>query len=107
MEPVTKTLCITLGGLFVVSWGYNALLAWLERKGYHDGYVSLFVVGGVAYTLLTGVWLIGLEPTLILLAAFAASGLPMVLGSIWRYVGQRTCEERRLREQARQINGES
>ncbi len=96
---------LTLCGLFVISWGYNALIARLERKGYHDGYVSLFVVGGVAYTLLAGVWLIGLEPTLILLAAFAASGLPMVVGSISRYIRQRAREEHTLSAQVRALNG--
>jgi hypothetical protein len=104
MEYETK-LIITLVILHLVSWGYDALIGWLERRGYHEGYVSLFVVIGVAYTLLAGLWLVDLRTTLTLLAAFAASGLPMVSGSIVRHIVRRRREEEHLCDHARKMNG--
>jgi hypothetical protein len=104
MEFETK-LIITLVVLHILSWGYNALIGWLERQGYHDGFVSLFVVGGVAYTVAITTWIIGVDIALILLAAFSASGFPMVVGSIARHIQQRKQEEECLRKHARRMNG--
>jgi hypothetical protein len=105
MEFGTK-LVVTLLGLHLLSWGYNALIGWLERQGYHEGFVSLFVVGGVAYTVAIATWIIGIDIALILLAAFTASGLPMVVGSIARHIAQRKREEECLRDHARRMNGQ-
>jgi len=99
-------LTITYLGLFLFSWGYNTLVAWLERKGYHDGYVSLMVVGGVTYTVLTATWLIGIEASLILGGAFVSSGAPMIIGSIARHITQRDREECQMRSHARKLNDE-
>jgi len=99
-------LIITYLGLFLFSWGYNALVAWLERKGYHDGYVSLMVVGGVVSTVLAATWLIGIEAALILGGAFVSSGAPMIIGSIARHIAQRDREERQLCFRARKLNDE-
>ncbi len=104
MEHETK-LILTLVVLHLISWGYNALIGWLESRGYHDGFVSLFVVVGVGYTVVAVTWVIGLEAALILAAAFVASGIPMVAGSIARHIRARSTEERCLREHARKLNG--
>jgi hypothetical protein len=104
MELETE-LIVTLIGLHVLSWGYDALIGWLERRGYHDGYVSFFVVIGVTYTILATTWLIGIDAVLTLLLAFVASGSPMVLGSIARHLTERKREEDQLRDHARRLNG--
>lgn len=103
MELALK-LTITYLVLLLVSIAYNALTAWAERNGI-DGYVSLLVVGGVAYTLIAVVWLIGWKNTCILAGAFMASGFPMVLGSITRHIAQRRREEKALSEHARRMAG--
>ncbi len=100
-----KKLILTLIGLNLVSWGYNALVAWLEEKGYHDGFVSLMVVVGVSYTVLATAWLIGSQALVTLTLAFVASGIPMIVGSISRYIRERREEEKYLINHARKLNG--
>lgn len=80
--------------------GYNLLVAWVEERGYIRGYVALFVAGGVLITLV-GVALITPIGALITLGAFVASGTPMILGSIWRYIKDRERELDSLRNEAK------
>lgn len=103
MQFVAK-LIITLIGVHLVSWGYNALIAWLEREGYMEGFTSLSVVVGVAYTVLATTWLIGGRALLVLTLTFVASGLPMVAGSIARHLQDRKREKRYLLDHARKVN---
>ncbi len=77
-----------LVGLLLFGTLYNGLVAYLERKKYIEGFVSLMVVGGVVITLM-GAALISWQASAIVFACFAASGLPMVAGSIWRYMRTR------------------
>jgi hypothetical protein len=81
------------GGMFgaLVGFGvlYNHLMAWLERTGRLEGFVSLFVAGGVIITLAMAWPLIGLQNALIVLALFVPAGLPMMVGSMWRYIEAR------------------
>lgn len=79
---------ITLVALFLFGWLYNHAVQWLERNGYEDGFTSLLVVGGTAVTLL-GLAAIDPHAAMWAIACFAASGTPMVLGSIWRYLQRR------------------
>ena len=76
---------LVLALLFIFGYGYNWLVGWLERNGYESGYTALLVVGGTAITLLGVVPLIGIKHTLVVLAAFAASGFWMVVGSWQRH----------------------
>lgn len=78
-------------GLTAFGIGYNALVAWMERKGYAEGLVSLLVVVGVLVTL-GGAAIINGECAAWVLAAFVCSGLPMVAGSLARYVKARDIE---------------
>lgn len=80
------------GALFVFGIGYNTLVAWLEHKGYIEGYLSLIVALGVAVTL-GGVAILSIQAALIALFCFAASGTPMIIGSIWRYLQKREAEK--------------
>lgn len=71
--------------LFLFGVGYNHLVMYLERKHYDEGYTALLVVVGVAITLI-GVAILFWQAAVITLLCFAASGLPMIVGSAWRHV---------------------
>lgn len=75
-------------GLLLFGIGYNALVAWLERRGYAEGFLSLIVAFGVVVTL-AAVAILSIHAALLTLLAFAASGTPMILGSIVRYLKAR------------------
>lgn len=81
-----RLLGATLAGLFFFGVAFNMLVHSLD--GRHEGYTALLVVAGVLVTL-GGVALICWQAAAICLAAFAASGTPMVLGDIWRAVQRR------------------
>jgi hypothetical protein len=75
-------------GLVLFGIGYNALVAWLERRSYTEGYLSLIVALGVFVTL-CGVAILSIQAALLSLGAFIATGTPMILGSIARYLKAR------------------
>ncbi len=68
--------------------GYNLVVAEWERKKYLEGFTSLAVVAGVLITLLIEAGL-NWQAAVLTLICFAASGLPMVIGSVWRYAKNR------------------
>jgi len=72
--------------------GYNALIAWLEWRGWMEGFVSLAVAGGVGITLLL-VGFIDAEAAFLVLLAFGFTGIPMIIGSIVRYMQRREHEQ--------------
>lgn len=74
------TIAAVFFGLLLFGVGYNAFVAWLERRGYTEGYLSLIVSFGVAMTLV-GVAILNIQAALITLGAFIASGTPMIIGS--------------------------
>ena len=76
------------GALFVFGFAYNALVTWLEKRDYDEGYTAILVVVGVLITLI-GVAVLDSGAALLVLGAFAASGFWMVVGSWWRYVQAR------------------
>lgn len=78
--------------------GYNSLVAWMERRGYTEGYLSLIVAFGVAVTL-AGVAILSIPAALLTLAAFIASGTPMIVGSIVRYLRKREAMKRSIIEE--------
>jgi hypothetical protein len=84
----------------LLAWGvlYNAMVAEFEKRGLSEGFVSLLVAWGCAITLM-GVAVISQTAALICLAAFACSGTPMMIGSIWRYARRREQERQRLLEE--------
>jgi hypothetical protein len=86
------------GALLLFGFGYNALVAWLERCGYDEGYTSFLVVGGVLGTL--GLLaLLEWYAALLALWAFSCSGFAMVLGSWWRHVRAREAGQEAQREE--------
>jgi len=68
---------------------YNELIARLQRHGYDQGYTAILVITGTAITLLAAVPVIGIRAALYVAGLFAASGAPMTIGSIQRYVTAR------------------
>lgn len=78
--------------------GYNSLVAWLERRGYTEGYLSLIVALGVFVTL-CGVAILSIQAALLTLLAFAATGTPMIVGSIVRYIHRREDAKRAIVEE--------
>jgi len=99
---VWRTVAVCLALILFGLW-YNREVARLEGSGDHEGYLSLLVVVGVAVTIVG--WLVvtgDLAGGLVLLVCFAASGLPMIAGSISRYLAAR----RALRHQQQELTRE-
>jgi hypothetical protein len=100
-----RKLALILISLHLFSWGHDALVGWMERKGHMNGFTSLFVVLGVAYTVGAMGIIIGWDNVQLLALAFIASGIPMIVGSISRYIQERKAEEEYLTEQVKRLNG--
>jgi len=83
--------------LFIFGIFYNALVNWVETKGYDEGYMSLIVALGVGITL-AGVAILSIQAALLSLAAFICTGSPMIAGSISRYMQRREAHLKALRE---------
>lgn len=81
-------------GLLGFGITYSIIIHYLHRHGLNDGYTWLEVVIGVGVTLLAASLVVGWPAVLALLVLFAASGLFMALGDIYRYARARR-EERR------------
>jgi ACR3 family arsenite efflux pump ArsB len=86
-----------LFGLLLFGATYNHLVAWLERKGYHEGFLSLVVALGVFGTLV-GIAVLSWQTALLSLGGFVFTGTPMILGSIARYIQQREAAKRAIKE---------
>jgi len=82
----------TAVALFLFGLAFNALIDRWNRAGYDDGYTWLLVVIGVAVTVIAAGFTIGWTAVITLFVFFAASGLPMALGDIWRHVKARRAE---------------
>ncbi len=77
-----------LSALVLFGAAYNRVVAMAERRGWMEGFTSLAVAVGTLITL-AGAAAISWVAALIVLACFVASGLPMMAGSIWRYIEAR------------------
>lgn len=85
----TPLIWTTFTAAFAFGVGFNALVTWLNRRGHSEGYTALLVVTGTLATILACTPHLGWRTTAVLIAHFAASGSPMVLGDIQRYVESR------------------
>lgn len=81
-----------LFGLVLFGILYNLLIDFLASKRYTEGFMSILVAFGVFCTL-AGIVFISWPVALISLLGFAASGVPMIVGSITRYVRKRSHEQ--------------
>jgi hypothetical protein len=84
-------------GLMVFGYVYNRLIQWTVRKRFLEGFTWLAVLVGVLVTLGGLALLVDWKFSLLALGAFASSGLPMVAGSLLRYVQARHHEQEELR----------
>lgn len=75
-----------LAALVFFGIAYNGWIAQMGRR--KDGYAGLLVAAGVIVTLL-GVALIDWRAAALCLAAFVASGTPMLIGDILRSIQER------------------
>jgi hypothetical protein len=93
----------TVAGVFcalvLIGVGYNQAIAWAERRGYIEGFTSLAVALGTLLTL-AGVAVICWQAALMALGCFAASGFPMILGSIGRYARARELARENIIQEA-------
>jgi hypothetical protein len=89
---------LTIGALFLFGLVYAYIVRRLARAGV-QGQTAYTVVVGVGITVLAAGWLIGWLNVILLLACFAASGLPMVI----EYVNRTHHEQKRDRQDARSI----
>lgn len=82
--------------LFLFGTGYDKFVYWGERKGYIEGFMSIIVAVGVGVTVAV-MAIVNWIFALIMLGGFVASGSPMIIGSIVRYVRKRRAEQDELR----------
>lgn len=82
-------LIIACSALLVFGHFYNKWVEHLERHGHDRGYMAFIVSVGCAITIAAFALATDLLLAIPLLAAFAASGIPMIWGSITRHVQAR------------------
>lgn len=97
IKPDSSQLLAIYLGLLLFGIAFNWFINIAERHGWLEGYVAITVAIGVLITL-GAVALISPAFALITLGAFACSGTPMLIGSIYRHVRNRERFIRDLRE---------
>lgn len=93
-------LVLALVGLALFGVLFNRKVMELEEETPDHGYTAFLVAGGVLVTVAVLTPFIGLAAALILLAGFAASGVPMMAGSVGRYLRRMQAERAALRAEA-------
>jgi hypothetical protein len=79
---------IRLALALVVDVAFGVLFnRWVAQHQTRNGgvYTAFYVVAGVGLTLMTAVLVVGLQDAMLVALLFAASGLPMVIGSMQRH----------------------
>ncbi len=77
--PISKELVIAFIALLAFGFVYNKLVEHFQKRTLR--YTAELVAGGVLVTLIASGFFIGWNNMLIVLVFFAASGLPMMIGS--------------------------
>lgn len=85
-------IAVTAAALFGFGLAFNWLINLFNRHGLDDGFTWLLVVVGVGITVLAAGFTIGWTAVIVLFIYFAASGLPMAAGDIYRYAKARRAE---------------
>ncbi len=91
----------TTVGLFLFGWLFNQIVNFLHRRGLNEGFTWLEVVIGVGVVVIASGFTIGWGTSLLLFIYFAASGIWMAAGDIWRGIRAKQAEVRERREDAR------
>ena len=87
---------VLYASLVIFGVAYNALYAWLERRGYDEGYLAAIVALGVA-GVIAALALLDWRWALLTFGAFACAGAPMAIGSWHRHVKRRRAAQAALR----------
>lgn len=98
VDPLT--IGIVAAGLFVFGLAFDRLYAWADARGDTEGYVWVFVAGGVFVTLVGLGIVFGEWVAIVALALFAASGTPMAIGEMWRFNARRQAGREAARREA-------
>ena len=96
------TFGFVLAGLVLFGCFYAALVRFMAKRG-ADGQTAWMVVGGVAITLCGSIFIVGLQAALLMLACFAASGLPMVVEYVWRYESARRADHEQAKRHSKDV----
>jgi uncharacterized membrane protein len=88
-------------GLFLFGVIYAIIVYFMNGK--HEGYTALLVVVGVAVTVAASGPVIGWDVVIYLALAFAASGVPMIVGDVIRGIKRREAAERQLQANLNQL----
>lgn len=91
-----------LVALLAFGHGYNILVTWLHQQSQDHGYTAFLVIGGTLVTMAGLAWIVDLRTALIGLACFAASGSPLIIGSVRRSLQRRAAAIKLLDDQARE-----
>lgn len=83
---------VTLICLFVFGLAFNQIIDWMHKRGLNEGYTWLEVVLGTAVTVIASGFTLGWSVVVVMFAYFAASGLFMAGGDIWRHMKARENE---------------
>jgi hypothetical protein len=89
----------TAAVLFALGIIYNSAIGYLQNSGALEGYMAFAVAGGVAMVILGAAVAISIEVAIQLTVLFCAAGLPMIFGSIQRYVRLRSESQDRMRDE--------
>lgn len=80
------SLFMAYTAVILISFAYNWLVSWLDRRGWTNrGLRALLVVGGVAYTLLVSLLVTDIKTVAFYATLFAAALVPVLIGDVIRY----------------------
>ncbi len=90
-------IALTLFGILYDHW-----VTQLETAGHDRGYMGFIVAIGVGVTLAGAAFIVGIEATAWTLLCFAASGAPMIAGSVYRHCRTRAKIKRKFEDEVRE-----
>lgn len=97
-----ERLIAALAVLLLFGILYDLFVTWLGKQTQDHGYTAFLVVGGTIVTIAGLAWVAGLEVALVATILFAASGLPVIVGSMRRALQRRIAADRVLEESAQE-----
>lgn len=90
--------------LFVFGVIYNAAVSYLERRGWERGITALLVAFGSSVTLAPVIYLANFQSFADIIGLFVASGTPMIIGSLYRYLKEREAENEAIKKAAQGLD---
>lgn len=92
-----SSILATLLALLLFGVIFNMFVEYLITHKYVEGYMSLVVALGSGITLL-GLAILSWQLAFLAILGFAASGIPMIIGSITRYIRLRSRDQQSMLE---------